>query len=134
MALLSILDISSSALVAQSQRLNISASNMANAESVADMKGNPYQARQAIFQVKPDFKGNVGGVQVVQVIQDKSPFRLEYQPSHPFADKNGYIRKSNVDVAAEMINTISASRSYQANIEVMNTSKSLLQKTLTLGQ
>lgn len=134
MSLLSILDISSSALVAQSQRLNISASNMANAESVADMNGNPYRAKQAIFQVKPDFKGNVGGVQVTQVIQDQSPFRMEYQPSHPFADKNGYIRKSNVDVAAEMINTISASRSYQANIEVMNTSKSLIQKTLTLGQ
>ncbi|KLN96281.1 flagellar basal body rod protein FlgC [Moellerella wisconsensis] len=134
MALLSILDISSSALVAQSQRLNISASNMANADSVADMNGNPYQARQAVFQVKPDYQGHIGGVEVKQIIRDASPFRLEYQPGHPFADANGYLRKSNVDVAAEMINTISASRSYQANIEVMNTSKSLLQKTLTLGQ
>lgn len=74
MALLSILDISSSALVAQSQRLNISASNMANAESVADMNGNPYQARQAVFQVKPDYQGHIGGVEVKQIIRDASPF------------------------------------------------------------
>lgn len=78
--------------------------------------------------------GGIDGVSVAQIVDDPSPFRLEYQPSHSLADERGYIRKPNVDVTAEMINTISASRSYQANIEVMNTTKSLMQKTLTIGQ
>lgn len=134
MSLFSIFEISSSALSAQSQRLNISASNMANADSVTGPDGEPYRAKQVVFSVSGLSADGIGGVSVAQVVDDPSPFRLEYQPSHPLADERGYIRKPNVDVTAEMINTISASRSYQANIEVMNTTKSLMQKTLTLGQ
>lgn len=134
MSLFSIFEISSSALSAQSQRLNVSASNMANADSVTGPDGEPYRAKQVVFSVSGLAADGIGGVSVAQVVDDPSPFRLEYQPSHPLADERGYIRKPNVDVTAEMINTISASRSYQANIEVMNTTKSLMQKTLTLGQ
>ena len=100
MSLFSIFDISGSALSAQSQRLNVSASNMANVDSVVGPDGEPYRAKQVVFQ----------------------------------ADEKGYVRKPNVDVVGEMINTISASRSYQANVEVMNTAKSLMQKTLMIGQ
>lgn len=134
MSLFSIFEISSSALSAQSQRLNVSASNMANADSVTGPDGEPYRAKQVVFSVSQLSANGIGGVSVAQVVDDPSPFRLEYQPAHPLADQRGYIRKPNVDVTAEMINTISASRSYQANIEVMNTTKSLMQKTLTLGQ
>ena len=130
MALLSIFDISASALTAQSQRLNVSASNMANAESVAGPDGEPYRAKQ----VMPQGRYDIGGVKVSQLIEDPAPPRLEYKPGHPLADEKGYVRMPNVDTVGEMINTISASRSYQANLEVMNTAKVLLQKTLTLGQ
>lgn len=134
MSLFSIFEISSSALSAQSQRLNVSASNMANADSVTGPDGEPYRAKQVVFSVAGLSADGIGGVRVAQVVDDPAPFRLEYQPAHPLADERGYIRKPNVDVTAEMINTISASRSYQANIEVMNATKSLMQKTLTLGQ
>ena len=134
MSLFSIFQISSSALAAQSQRLNVSASNMANADSVTGTDGEPYHAKQVVFSVSEFSDNGIGGVSVAQVVDDPSPFRLEYQPYHPLADERGYICKPNVDVTAEMINTISESRSYQANIEVMNTTKSLMQKTLTLGQ
>lgn len=134
MALLSVFDISASALTAQSQRLNVSASNMANAESVAGPDGEPYRAKQVVFQTAPQGRYDIGGVKVSQLIEDPAPPRLEYKPGHPLADEKGYVRMPNVDTVGEMINTISASRSYQANLEVMNTAKVLLQKTLTLGQ
>ncbi len=134
MALLSILDISASALTAQSQRLNVSASNMANAESVAGPDGEPFRAKQVVFQMTPQGRHQVGGVRVSQLIEDPTPPRLAYKPGHPLADEKGYVRMPNVDMVGEMINIISASRSYQANLEVMNTAKSLLQKTLTIGQ
>lgn len=134
MSLFSIFDISSSALSAQSQRLNVSASNMANADSVAGPDGEPYRAKQVVFQVNAAAGQEIGGVKVTDVVDDPAPFRLEYQPGHPFADEKGYVRMPNVDVVGEMVNTISASRSYQANVEVMNTAKSLMQKTLMIGQ
>lgn len=134
MSLFSIFDISSSALSAQSQRLNVSASNMANADSVAGPDGDPYRAKQVVFQVNAPAGQEIGGVRVTEVVDDPAPFRMEYQPGHPFADEKGYVRMPNVNVVGEMINTISASRSYQANVEVMNTAKSLMQKTLMIGQ
>lgn len=134
MALLSIFDISASALTAQSQRLNVSASNMANAESVAGPDGEPYRAKQVVFQMSPQGGHEMGGVRVSQLIEDPSEPRMEYKPGHPLADEKGYVRMPNVDMVGEMINTISASRSYQANLEVMTTAKTLLQKTLMLGQ
>lgn len=134
MSAFSILDISGSAMVAQSKRLNVSASNMANADSVAGPDGQPYRARQVIFQVDAAAGQQIGGVKVSDVVESSAPDRLVYEPGNPLADAKGYVRMPNVDVVNEMVNTISASRSYQANVEVMNSAKSLMLKTLTLGQ
>lgn len=134
MSLFSIFDISGSALSAQSQRLNVSASNLANADSRTGPDGQPYRAKQVIFRTDGGYPSGIGGVHVAGVVDDPSPFKLVYAPGDPLADQQGYIRMPNVDVVAETVNTISASRSYQANIEVMNTVKSLMMKTLTLGQ
>lgn len=134
MSLLSIFDISGSALSAQSQRLNVSASNMANADSVTGPDGQPYRAKQVVFQLaaRPDHP--IGGVRVSEIVDDPAPARLVYQPGHPLADAQGYVRMPNVDVVGEMVNTLAASRSYQANVEVLNTTKSMMMKTLTIGQ
>lgn len=134
MSLFSIFDISGSAMSAQSKRLNVSASNMANADSVAGPDGRPYRAKQVVFQVNPSIGTEIGGVQVSDVIESDAPLRLVYDPSNPFADDSGYVRMPNVDVVGEMVNTLSASSSYQANVEVMNTAKTLMLKTLMLGQ
>lgn len=131
----SIFTISGSALMAQTQRMNVSASNLANADSIISTSGQAYRAKQVIFQVDDKgYQNSVAGVKVSQVIEDPAPMNLVYEPNHPLADEKGYIQKPNVDVVAEMVNTISASRSYQANVEVINTAKSLMLKTLTLGQ
>ncbi len=131
----SIFSISGSALMAQTQRMNVSASNLANADSVTSTSGQAYRAKQVVFKVDDNgYPNSIAGVKVSQVIEDPAPMNLVYEPNHPLADENGYIQKPNVDVVAEMVNTISASRSYQANVEVINTAKSLMLKTLTLGQ
>lgn len=131
----SIFTISGSALMAQTQRMNVSASNLANADSITSTSGQAYRAKQVIFQVDDKgYQNSVAGVKISQVIEDPAPMNLVYEPNHPLADEKGYIQKPNVDVVAEMVNTISASRSYQANVEVINTAKSLMLKTLTLGQ
>jgi len=130
MALLNIFDIAGSAMTAQSQRLNVSASNLANADSVTGPDGQPYVAKQVIFQSTPAS----GGVKVAGVVDDPTPARLVYDPGNPMADQKGYVKMPNVDVVAESVNTMSASRSYQANVEVLNTVKSMMMKTLTIGQ
>lgn len=133
MSLFSVFDISGSAMAAQSKRLNVSASNMANADSVAGPDGQPYRARQVMFEADTSAQG-IGGVRVSDVVESSAPDRLVYEPGNPLADEQGYVRMPNVNVVNEMVNTISASRSYQANVEVMNSAKALMQKTLTLGQ
>lgn len=134
MALMSILDIAGSALAAQSKRLNVATSNLANADSVTGPDGQPYRAKQVVFQVDARPGQAIGGVRVADVVESQAPYKLVYQPGNPMADANGYVRMPNVNVVGEMVNTLSASRSYQANVEVMNTVKTLMQKTLTLGQ
>lgn len=134
MSLLTIFDIAGSALTAQSQRLNVSASNMANVDSVTGPDGQPYRAKQVLFQATALPGKEIASVRVSGIIDDPTPFRLVYQPGHPLADPKGYVRMPNVDVVGEMVNTISASRSYQANVEVLNTTKSMMLKTLALGQ
>jgi flagellar basal-body rod protein FlgC len=129
MSLFKVFDIAGSAMTAQSMRLNVVASNMANADSVTGADGQPYRAKQVIFQAQP-----LGGVNVTRVIDDPSPMKVVYDPQNPFADGQGYVTMPNVNVVEEMTNMISASRSYQANVEMMNTAKTLLQRTLTLGQ
>jgi len=137
MSTFTIFQIAGSALTAQSQRMNVAASNLANADSVADPAGQPFRARQVVFRMQPtpdQSQGHVGGVGVAGIVESAAPARMEYEPEHPLADAKGYVRYSNVDPVAESVNMIAASRSYQANVEVINTAKSLMQRTLTLGQ
>jgi flagellar basal-body rod protein FlgC len=135
MSLLSVLDIAGSALSAQSQRLNAVASNLANADSAVSANGTPYKARQVVFTATPLDQGRIGvGVQVSAVVDDPSPPRLIYNPAHPLADANGYVTMPNVNVVEEMTNMISASRAYQINLDMMNTAKTLMLRTLALGQ
>jgi len=134
MSMFSIFNISGSAISAQSQRLNVVASNLANADAVAGPDGQGYKGRQLMFQTTP--MGNDGslGVRVTGVKESNDPLRKVHNPSHPSADTDGYVTQSNVNPVEEMVNMISASRSYQNNVEVMNTAKTLLLKTLQIGQ
>lgn len=139
MSSFSIFQIAGSALTAQSQRMNVTASNIANADSAAGPDGQAYKARHVVFQVTPLASpaaqaAGIGGVKVASIQQDNAPGRLQYEPHHPFANDDGYVLMPNVDVVAETVNMISASRSYQANIEVVNTTKSLMMRTLNIGQ
>lgn len=142
MSMFDIFNVSGSALSAQSQRLNAVASNLANAESVAGPDGQVYRAKQVVFSTMPVETAGpsagageswVQGVRVSQVLEDNSPPKQVYDPRNPMADADGYVALPNVNPVEEMVNMISASRSYQSNVEVMNTAKSLLQKVLTLG-
>jgi flagellar basal-body rod protein FlgC len=134
MSLFSVLDVAGSALTAQSQRLNTTASNLANAESATSSTGEPYRAKQVVFMAQPFGVDNAVGVRVSNVIHDQSPPRRVHDPRHPLADEQGYVTMPNVNVIEEMVNMISASRSYQTNAELMNTAKTLLLKTLQIGQ
>ncbi len=134
MSVLGVFHIAGSALTAQSMRLNAVASNLANADSIAGPDGQPYKAKQVVFQAVP-LNGQAGqAVRVTQVVDDASPGRLLYDPRNPAANADGYVTLPNVSVVDEMVNMISASRSYQTNVEVMNTAKQLMLKTLTIGQ
>jgi flagellar basal-body rod protein FlgC len=121
-------------MTAQAQRLNVVASNLANADSVISSDGKPYRAKQVVFAATPMGSVAAQGVRVTQVVEDSSPGRLLYDPRNPAADESGYVTMPNVSVVDEMTNMISASRAYQTNAEVMNTAKQLLLKTLALGQ
>ena len=138
MGMLSIFNISGSAASAQSQRLNVVASNLANADTVAGPNGQAYKARQVTFQT--ELMGQTAddatsaGVRVSTVSEDQTPGRRVHDPKHPSADADGFVTYSNVNAVEEMVNMISASRSYQNNLEVMNTAKTLLLKTIQLGQ
>ena len=134
MSMMRIFNVSGSAVSAQSQRLNVVASNLANADTVAGPDGKAYKARQVVFQTLPMGDAGAAGVQVRQVAEDNTEGRRVHEPSHPQADPDGYVTYSNVNAVEEMVNMISASRSYQNNVEVMNTAKTLLLKTLQMGQ
>lgn len=135
MSAFNIFQIAGSALTAQSQRMNVSASNLANANSAVGPDGQPYRARQVVFQLDPlQGQSAVGGVRVSAVLESTAPARLQYEPGNPLANEQGYVTLPNVDPVAETVNMISASRSYQANVEVINTAKSLMTRTLSLGQ
>ena len=146
MSMLRIFDVAGSAVSAQSQRLNVVASNLANADTVAGPDGKAYKARQVVFQTElmgaagaMGARGKVGsdasaGVRVSTITENETPGRRVHDPKHPSADAEGYVTFSNVNPVEEMVNMISASRSYQNNIEVMNTARSLLLKTLQVGQ
>ncbi|HSV51907.1 MAG TPA: flagellar basal body rod protein FlgC [Burkholderiaceae bacterium] len=134
MSMFSIFNVSGSAISAQSQRLNVVASNLANVDAVAGPDGKAYKARQVVFQTAPMGPDSSAGVRVTSITENEQPGRKVHDPNHPQADAEGYVTHSNVNAVEEMVNMISASRSYQNNVEVMNTAKTLLLKTLQLGQ
>ncbi|MBA3023888.1 MAG: flagellar basal body rod protein FlgC [Gammaproteobacteria bacterium] len=134
MSLFNVFNIAGSAMSAQAQRLNVVASNLANVDSTTGPDGQPYKAKQVVFETTQS-AGQVGsGVKVSAVVEDTAPMRMMYDPKHPMANEQGYVTMPNVNPVDEMVNMISASRSYQNNVEVMNTSKTLLMKTLSIGQ
>ena len=134
MSLFDIFSVAGSAMNAQSQRLNAVASNLANADSAVSANGEAYKAKQVVFAATPVGANGATGVNVAAVIDDPSPMKMVFDPKNPLADEKGYVTMPNVNVVEEMVNMISASRSYQSNVEMMNTTKTLLLKTLSLGQ
>lgn len=138
MSAFSIFDIAGSGMNAQSLRLNLVASNISNANSVSSSIDEVYKSRQPVFAAQlKDAMGNetmASGVDVKGVIESQEPAIMEYAPNHPMADGQGYIYKPNVNTIEEMANMMSASRSYQNNVEVFNTSKQLMLQTLRMGK
>ena len=134
MSMFSIFNVSGSAISSQAQRLNVVASNLANADAVAGPDGNGYKARQVVFETVPMGSQASNRVKVSNILESQEPLKRVHNPSHPSADADGYVTQSNVNPVEEMVNMISASRSYQNNVEVMNTAKTLLLKTLQMGQ
>lgn len=146
MSLNRIFDIAGSGMNAQSVRLNTTASNIANAESAASSSGEVYRGRHPVFTATyqnmlgqgtstaaPDNAASVG-VGVMGVVESDAPLQKRFEPNHPLADEEGYVYYPNVNVVEEMTNMISASRSFQVNVEVMNSAKQMVQRVLTLGQ
>ena len=137
MSLFNVFGISGSALQAQTLRLNTTSSNMANANSVSSSTGATYRARHPVFAPMIKQFGSekkAVGVRVLGIVESQRPLRSEYNPDHPMADSEGYIHLPNVNMIEEMADMISASRSYQSNVEVMTTAKKMLMRTLQLGQ
>ena len=134
MSMFTIFNVSGSAISSQSQRLNVVASNLANADAVAGPDGQGYKARQVVFETVPMGSEASAGVRVSAITESNEPLKRVHNPGHPSADADGYVTESNVNPVEEMVNMISASRSYQNNVEVMNTAKSLMLKTLQIGQ
>jgi len=152
MGLYNVFDVAGSSMSAQSVRLNTVASNLANADVVSSTEAGVYRSRQPVFAAVMDAlnsansstqngmgqtgsnQGSATSVRVAGIVEDNAPARKEYQPDHPLANKEGYIFKSNINAIEEMANMMAASRSYQNNVEVFNTSKQLLLKTLNMGR
>jgi len=134
MSLLKVFDISGSALRAQTVRLNTTASNMANIDSISSSTATTYRSRQPVFAAQLDAaEDEAAGVDVLGIVESQAPLRREYRPDHPLADPQGYVNLPNINPVEEMANMISASRSYQTNVEVLDTSKQMLMRTLALG-
>jgi len=138
MSLYNIFDVAGSGMSAQSLRLNVTASNIANANSVSSSAEETYRGRHPVFAAEMQ-KAAAGQseaipVQVLGIVEDQDPLRQEYNPNHPLADEDGFIYKPNVNVMEEMANMMSASRSYQTNVQVADAAKQMLMKTLQLGK
>jgi flagellar basal-body rod protein FlgC len=133
---LPIFDIAGSALAAQSIRLNTVASNLANADSVSGDPGTVYRPREAIFVATATDPSNpsLAGVQVDGIVESNTPPLKRYDPGHPLADGQGYIYAPDVDPVAQMVNMISSSRAYQADVEMVNTAQQLALSTLNMGR
>lgn len=139
MSLYNVFDISATGMSAQNVRLNTTASNIANANTVSSSQEKTYRAREAVFaaelnKARGNQQGESVGVKVLGIVESDRPLQIEYNPGHPMADKDGYIYKPNVNVVEEMANMISASRSYETNVQIADSAKSMLMKTLQLGK
>ena len=142
MSLFNVFDLTGTGMSAQSVRLNTTASNIANADSVSSSADQTYRARHPVFAAamqeaaagQSSKDGSGVGVDVLGIVESDKPLNVEYSPSHPMADKDGFIYKPNVNVIEEMTNMISASRSYQTNVQLAESAKNMLNKTLQLGQ
>jgi len=139
MSLFNVFDITATGMSAQSMRLNTTASNIANADSISSSVDETYRARHPVFAAAMQ-KAAAGqnesavGVDVLGIVESNKPLNIEYSPEHPMADQEGYIYKPNVNVIEEMTNMISASRSYQTNVQLAESAKNMLNKTLQLGK
>ena len=142
---LTAMQISGSALKAERARLNIAAMNLANANTTRTIEGGPYKAKSVVFAAKPlegvNFQDTLNStterlrkVEVVQVSEDKAPFKEVYDPSHPDADANGVVRFPNVNVAEQMVDMMSAKRSYEANVTALDAVKNMALKALEIGR
>lgn len=144
---MNIFDIAGSAMTAQNLRLNTTASNLANADSVSSNRDETYRARHPVFAAKLQEAGAFGepgaagspedasaGVMIQGIVESDAPLQMRYQPHHPMADENGYVAYPNVDVVEEMADMMSASRSFQLNVQMLNTVKSMAERLLTMGQ
>lgn len=134
-------NISASGLSAQRVRMNVISSNLANVNSTVTPEGGPYRRKDVVFSampVKSSFKevlkDKINEVNVVEIVEDPRPFRTVYDPYHPNADKNGYVYYPNVNVMEEMVNMLSASRSYEANVSVIKATKNMALKALEIGR
>jgi flagellar basal-body rod protein FlgC len=137
MGLYNVFNVAGSSMSAQSVRLNTVASNLANADTVSTTANEVYRSRQPVFAAVMQALGNEQSsvpVRTAGIVESQEPARQEYQPDHPLANKEGYIYRSNVNTIEEMTNMMAASRSYQNSVEVFNTSKQLLLKTLSMGR
>jgi flagellar basal-body rod protein FlgC len=132
MSLISSLHVASTALHAQSLRLNTVASNLANADSTVDTYGQPYKAKQVVFRTIPMEDQGADGVEVMSIVDSNAPGRKTYEPGHPQADAAGFVTYPNVNAVEEMVNMIGASRSYQMNLEAMNSARELMQRTMDI--
>lgn len=148
MGLFNSFNISASALTAQRLRMDVIAQNIANVNTTRTEDGTPYRRKTVVFQEKEadiSFAQYLseqsrqrylagGGVRVTAIVEDPSPFREVYDPSHPDADENGIVRMPNVEIVTEMVNMISATRAYEANVTALNASKSMASKALEIGR
>ncbi len=146
MSFFSSMDTSASALTAQRLRMDVISQNMANVDTTRTEDGEPYKRKVVLFQEigsKASFAQYLGkamdsdvgqGVRVTRIVDDETPGSRFYDPTHPDADENGYVTNSNVNIVEEMVNMISANRSYEANITAINTTKSMIAKTLEIGK
>lgn len=137
MSMFKIFDTAASGMSAQSLRLNLVASNMANVDAISSSLNETYRARQPVFKAmlnRLDPDDPAVGVRLAAVVESQAPLHMEYAPDNPQANEDGYIFRSNVNMVEEMANMISASRSYQSNVEVVNAAKQLMSATLRLGE
>ncbi len=140
-------NVSASALTTQRLRMDVISANMANVDTtrakMVDGKWQPYRRKMVVMQPNESFSSflheamnerSAGGVKVTKIVEDQTPFKLVYDPSHPDADENGYVQLPNVDPLKEMVDLMSATRSYEANVTVLNATKGMLMKALEIGK